>query len=69
LEYNQAKIITTLCETHLLFIFKISFLHYVLGKNNFVEGAKILLDTDQKIIWLDHQNNFVGTLKIMSKKF
>jgi len=27
--------------------------------------SKILLDTDQKII-LDHQNNFVGTLKIMS---
>jgi len=25
-----------------------------------------LLDTDLKIILLDHQNNFVGTLKIMS---
>jgi len=25
-----------------------------------------LLDTDQKIILLDHQNNFVGTLEIMS---
>jgi len=33
-------------------------------KNNF--GSKILLDTDLKIILLDHQNNFVGTLKIMS---
>jgi len=32
----------------------------------------ILLDTDLKIILLDHQNNFVGTSKIMSnatKKF
>jgi len=25
-----------------------------------------LLDTEQKIILLDHQNNFVETLKIMS---
>jgi len=29
---------------------------------------KILLDIDLKIILLDHQNNFVGILKIMSKK-
>jgi len=29
-------------------------------------GSKILLDTDLKIILLDHQNNFVETLKIMS---
>jgi len=36
------------------------------GKSDFAEGSKILLDTDQKIILLDHQNNFVGTLKIMS---
>jgi len=36
------------------------------GKNDFAEGSKILLDTDQKRILLDHQNNFVGTLKIMS---
>jgi len=27
---------------------------------------KILLDIDLKIILLDHQNNFVGTLKIMN---
>jgi len=33
------------------------------GKNDFAEGPKILLDTDLKII-LDHQNNFVGILKI-----
>jgi len=32
------------------------------GKKDFAEGSKILLD--QKIILLDHQNNFVGTLKI-----
>jgi len=36
------------------------------GKNDFAEGSKILLDTDLKIILLDHQNNFIGTLKIMS---
>jgi len=29
-------------------------------KNDFAEGPKILLDTDLKIIMLDHQNNFVG---------
>jgi len=33
------------------------------GKNDFVERSKILLDTDLKIILLDHQNNFVGILK------
>jgi len=36
------------------------------GKNDFAEESKILLDTDPKIILLDRQNNFVGTLKIMS---
>jgi len=35
-------------------------------KNDFAKGSKILLNTDLKIILLDHQNNFVGTLKIMS---
>jgi len=39
---------------------------FLYGKNNFVERSKILLDTDLKIILLNHQNNFVGTLKIMS---
>jgi len=39
---------------------------YCYGKNNFAEGSKILLDTDLKIILLDHQNNFVGILKVMS---
>jgi len=33
-------------------------------KNDFVEGFKILLNTDLKIILLDHQNNFVEILKI-----
>jgi len=33
-------------------------------KNNFAEEFKILLNTDLKIILLDHQNNFVGTLKM-----
>jgi len=32
------------------------------GKNDFAERSKILLDTDLKIILLDHQNNFVGIL-------
>jgi len=35
-------------------------------KNDFAKRSKILLDTDLKIILLDHQNNFVGTLKVMS---
>jgi len=35
------------------------------GKN-FAEESKILLDTDLKIILLNHQNNFVETLKIMN---
>jgi len=42
------------------------------GKNDFAEIFKSLLDTDLKTILLDHQNNFVETLKIMSnaaKKF
>jgi len=35
------------------------------GKNDFVEmRAKILLDTDLKIILLAYQNNFVEILKI-----
>jgi len=38
----------------------------VRGKNDFAEGSKILLNTDLKIILLNYQNNFVGTLKIMS---
>jgi len=38
------------------------------AKNDFGEGSKILLDTDlkkiilMKIILLNYQNNFVGTL-------
>jgi len=39
------------------------------GKNDFAESSKILLDTDLKIILSDHQNYFIGTLKIMSKTF
>jgi len=34
-------------------------------KNNFVEGSKLLLDTELKTILLEHQNNF-GILKIIS---
>jgi len=37
-----------------------------IGKNDFAEGFKILLDTDLKIILLGHQNNFVRILKIMN---
>jgi len=36
------------------------------GKNELVEGFKILLDIDLKIILLNHRNNFVRILKIMS---
>jgi len=36
------------------------------GKNDFAVGFKILMAIDQKIILLNHQNNFVGILKIMS---
>jgi len=39
---------------------------YIYGKNDFAEESKIYLNTDLKIILLDHQNNFVGILKIMS---
>jgi len=35
-------------------------------RNDFAEISKILLDTDLKIILLDHQNNFVKILKMMS---
>jgi len=38
------------------------------GKNDFAEGSKILLDTDLKIILLNHQNNFIEILKIMLQK-
>jgi len=37
----------------------------VRGKNDFAEGSKILLNTDLKIILLEHQGNFVETQKIM----
>jgi len=39
---------------------------YLYGKNAFAERSEILLDTDLKIILLDHRNNFVKILKIMS---
>jgi len=45
---------------------KLDFSKYMHGKNDFAEESKILLATDLKIILLDYQNNFVGTLKIMS---
>jgi len=38
--------------------------HGYTEKNEFAEGSKILLDL--KIILLNHQNNFVGTLNIMN---
>jgi len=40
-------------------------IQYKHEKNDFAEKSKILLDIDLKII-LDHQNNFVGILKIIS---
>jgi len=44
---------------------KISWKYFEIhGQNNFAERSKILMDTDLKIILLDHQNNFVEILKI-----
>jgi len=48
------------------YLSKVGFLFSQHGKNDFAEGSKILLNTDQKIILLNHRNNFVGTLKIIS---
>jgi len=42
--------------------------YFYTKKNDFVEGSKILPDTDLKIILLGRQNNFVGTLKMSSAK-
>jgi len=36
------------------------------GKNNFVEGSNILLNTDPKTTLLNDQNNSVGILKIIN---
>jgi len=47
-------------------IIKITYARKKISNSDFAERFKILLNTDQKIILLDHQNNFVGTLKIMS---
>jgi len=41
-------------------------LRYHTSRKNFAEEFKIWLDTNQKIIFLDHQNNFVETSKIMN---
>jgi len=49
------------CFAEISLVFE--FLH---RKNDFVERSEILLGTDLKIILLDHQNNFVEILKIMS---
>jgi len=65
---NLLKLNNSLIETIIIdSVFRLSFLQMFLhGKNDFAERSKILLDTDLKIILLDHQNNFVGTLKIMN---
>jgi len=44
----------------------LSFYNYTKKKKVFAERSKILLDTDQKIILLDYQINFIGTLKIIN---
>jgi len=46
----------------------LSLININIRKNQFAKRSKILLDTDLKIILLDHQSNFVGILKIMSNK-
>jgi len=40
--------------------------NYLHGKNAFADRSEILLNTNLKIILLDHRNNFIRTLKIMS---
>jgi len=57
-----------LTDLSTLHTFAYIYTSYIHGKNDFAEAFKILLDTDLKIILLDPRNNFVGTLKIMSKK-
>jgi len=47
-------------------VIKITYARKKISNSDFAERFKILLNTDRKIILLDHQNNFVGTLKIMS---
>jgi len=47
-------------------IFALDFIFRLHKKNDFAEGSKILPVTDLKTILLDHQNNFVGILKIMN---
>jgi len=54
-DYLLSKKILCLCVTYMI--------HYV--QERFC-WEKILLDTDLKIILLDHQNNFVETLKKIS---
>jgi len=43
-----------------------NFLLNLYDKNDFANRFKILLDTDFKIILLEHQNNFVKTLKTIN---
>jgi len=38
-------------------------------KNDFAKGSKILLDTDLKIILLDHQKNFIKIISDAVKNF
>jgi len=40
---------------------------YVLEKNGFAEiPQNLIIDTDPKIILLDHQNNYIGCLNMMT---
>jgi len=56
----------TFCNNAIIFYNISTFFLNIHEKNDFAERSKILLDTDLKIILLDHQNNFVEILKTMS---
>jgi len=64
--YTKWRFKLQLARFTILFEKPVGIAAIVHGKNDFAEGFKILLDTYLKIILLDHQNNFVKTLKIMS---
>jgi len=54
-------------ELYIKYLYNIFALNYSYTERTILlRKSKILLDTDLKIILLNHQNNFVGTLKITS---
>jgi len=67
--YNNSRASYSWCKTTALKSRKLNTtttLFDMHGKNDFAEGSKIFLNTDLKIILLDHQNNSISVLKIMN---